>query len=789
MLKNIIVTALRSLTRNKVYSLINIVGLAVGMASCALITLWIVDECSYDRFHSNADRIYRILGVKEEGTTLDGFDYDSYVAAAYVSTFKQNIPEVEYATRYARTYQELLLRYGDVSHYVKDLGYGDPEFFKIFQFPFIRGNPEKALQEPYSIVLTDSLSRLYFGDENPMGQTFDLLDTGFTVTGIIQDIPSNCHERFSCFIRIQDIGVDLENWNRIYYRSYVLLHEGSDATEVSEKMRSVVDKLGGRDARQVAIQPLKDIHLFSDGIRDYQRGDIRHVRIFGAIAILIILIACINFVNLSTARAIRRAREVGVRKVVGAGRFALVRQFMGETLVTALLASLLAYVFVELALPIFNSATGKKINLGAFTTWELLLPAIGLILLVSLLAGAYPSFVLSSFRPVQVLKAALPGNGRGVTLRKVLVLSQFALTVILMLSAIVIYRQYDYMRNSDLGCNLRDVVYVKKDGVMWDKHDVLKQELLAIPGVSRVAAVSRMVPLGVYRYNFMDWEGCEDKSDHVWTTLSMADDDFLDLFDIELVAGRNFSPASVDKPKPEVIVNEAFVRGAGLESPLGKWIKCHFWDYEEHTIIGVVKDFHYNSFHSEIPPLTITCEPYDCRYLAVKIGSDDVSSTLGAVASVITGIESNVPFDYAFLYDRYGVLYRKEKNLGMLIGTFSGLAVLVACLGLIGLVTFMSQRRTKEIGVRKVLGASITSVIGLLSREFMILVVLANVIAWPIGYYIMSRWLENFAYKTDLGWYIFVFTGGLALFIAMGAVSFQAARAAYTNPVEALRDE
>ena len=789
MLKGYVIAAYRNIVRNKTYSIVNIIGLAVGMACCMLISLWIADELSYDRFNVHADRVYRVLRERENMELKTGGPLDSYVAPGYSSAFRENVPEVELSTRYMRAYQEILINRDEIKFYIRDLAFADEDFFRMFSYPFLKGNPKTALKEPQSIVLTDRLARSYFEDENPVGQTVTFLDTIFTVTGVIEDLPSNSHIQFSCIGRLKDIGTPDDNWNRNWYRTYVLLGENASPSATEEIMNSVVEKSGGEGACVIKLQPLKDIRLRSEGIRDQIRGDIKQLHIFGAIGILIILIACVNFVNLTTARAVNRAREVGVRKVVGARRTSLIRQFFVETLCIALIAAASAYVMVELSLPLFNNLTGKQLDLNDYGIWKVLIAVAILVLLTSILAGAYPASLLSAFKPVRVLQATSFVGGRGFTLRRVLVVSQFALTLILLLCTLTVYRQYYYMRNTDLGCNLRNIVYVKKDGVMWDKLEPLKQELLATPGVEGITSISRVLPLGSYMQTYADWEGRDPDGELLWTHQAISDPDFLTLFDIELIQGRNFKEMYPEEPLTEVIVNEAFVRGAGLENPLGKWTSCHLWDHQKRRIIGVVKDFHFSSLHSKIPPMIISCDPYSCRYLAVKIQSDDVQSTLASIGTVIQQIEPGIPFDYAFLYDKFDVFYSKERHLGILVGAFSGLAVFLACLGLLGLVAFMTQRRIREIGIRKALGASVANIVGLLSREFLILVAVANIIAWPIGYFIMSHWLKNFAYRTDLGWYIFLLVSGLALLIALVTVSIPAVRAALANPANALHHE
>ncbi len=775
--------------RNRAYSLVNIIGLAVGMACCLLISLWIANELNYDRSHEYADRIYRVLRITPPGESMVGESRDSYTVPVYAPAFRQNIPEVEYSSRYMVAYQEILINRDEVKSYRKDLAFGDEDFFRIFGYPFLRGNPETALTAPQSIVFTEELAEFYFGDENPMGQTVTFLDTSFTVTGIIGELPGNSHIKFSCIARLKDIDTPDDNWFHPWYRTFVRLHDGASVSAATETMHAVIAKLGGDDADKIQLQPLTDIHLYNKGIRDRPRGDIRHLRIFGAIAILIILIACVNFINLTTARAVTRSREVGVRKVVGARRASLVKQFFIETLIIAMVAAILAFVLIEIFLPVFNNLAGKQLDLHSLGMRRILSAMAVLVMVISVIAGAYPAALLSSFQPVQVLKASSFVGGRRFTLRRILVISQFALTLVLLLCTLTVYRQYYYMRNTDLGCNLKDVIYVKKDGLMWDKYPALKQELLTIPAVEGVASVSRMLPLGSYRYTNTDWEGRELIEEFLWTHHAISGKDFINLFEIQLIEGRNFSEMYPEEPLPEVLVNEAFVHSTGLKDPLGKWVSCHLWDDQKRQIVGVVKNYHSNSLHAEILPTVISCDPYPCRYLAVKIQPNDVQATLASIEAVMLQIDPTVPFEYAFLYDKYDVYYKRERHLGMLTGAFSGLAILLACLGLLGLVAFLTEQRTKEIGIRKVLGASVFGIVRLLSKEFLILVAVANVIAWPVGYFLMNQWLKNFAYKTDLGWHLFLLAGGLALVIAMATMCIPAMRAAFANPVNALRHE
>ena len=732
MLKSYITIALRNIIRNKTYSLVNIIGLAVGMACCILIGLWIMDELSYDRCYEHADRIYRVLRITPPGQSMVGERMDSYTVPAYASIFRENVPEVEYSSRYMVTYQEILINRGEIKSYRKDLAFGDKDFFHIFDYPFLLGSPESALGAPQSIVFTEELARFYFGDENPMGQTVDFLDTSFTVTGVIGKLPNNSHIEFGCIARLKDIDTPDDNWSHPWYRTYVRLHEGASVAAATETMHAVIAKFGGEDADKIHLQPVTDIHLYNAGIRDKPRGDIRHLRIFSAIAVLIILIACVNFVNLTTARAVKRAREVGVRKVVGARRASLVRQFFIETLIIAVVAAMLSFVLIELFLPVFNNLAGKQLDLHSIGMWKILSATAVLVMVISVIAGAYPAALLSSFQPVQVLRPSSFVGGRRFTLRRILVICQFTLTLVLLICTLTVYQQYYYMRNTDLGCNLRDVVYVKKDGLMWDKYQALKQNLLALPAVQGVASVARMLPLGSYRYTNTDWEGRLLVEEFLWTHHATGGKDFITLFDIELIEGRNFSEMYPEEALPEVIVNEAFVRSTGMKNPLGKWVSCHMWDDQKRQIVGVVKNYHSNSLHSEILPTVISCDPYNCRYLAVKIQPNDIQSTLASIGTVIQQIDPTVPFDYAFLYDKYDVYYKKERYLGMLTGAFGGLAVFLACLGLLGLVAYITNQRIKEIGIRKVLGASVVNIMKLMSKEYLILITLANIIAWPI---------------------------------------------------------
>ncbi len=790
MIRNHITVALRNLRKHKAYSLINVTGLAIGMASTILILLWVRDELSFDRFHAKATQIHRIY--RDEAATAAGSS-SALTPPPMAAALKKDFPEVLLATRFG-TWQRRLVTSGDRSFSESRYMHVDPDFFDMFSFPLLKGDPETALAEPYSIVLTESAAAKYFGDEDPVGRSLTV-DRSFdvTVTGIVQDPPQNSSLTFDmlspfAILLTQYIGEEAtDNWGFNSFGTYVLLAPDVPAEDFNPKLEGYLQRNDEEDDDRLVAQPLLDIHLRSNVGHDLgNRGSIKYVWIFGALALFILAIAAINFVNLTTARSAKRAREVGVRKVVGARRSQIVRQFFGESILMSLLALGAALILVELVLPAFNALSRKEISTAWFENFPALAGCLCLALATGLLSGVYPALFLSSFRPVRVLKGSLQAAGGGSTFRKVLVIVQFSLSVFLITGTAVISRQMAYMRNKDLGFDKEQIVHLRLFGELSAKYPVIKESLLRNPDVVSVTA-SMSLPTSIQGSpGTPEWEG-KDPDAVMEIKADFVDFDYIETFGISMVEGRSFSQDFATDPEEAYLVNEEAVRRMGLERPaVGK--RFSFWE-REGKIIGVMKDAHFQPFHQKIEPLVFKIFPPWFRALYVKIRAGDTAARLASIEKTWASLDLGYPFDVRFLDEDFENLYRSEARMGTLFRTFAALAVFIACLGLFGLASFMAEQRTKEIGIRRILGASVTGITAMMSREFIAWVLAANLVAWPAAWFFMSRWLQGFAYRSELSPWSFLVSGAIALTIALATVSALSVRAASANPADTLRYE
>ena len=664
------------------------------------------------------------------------------------------------------------------------VGFADPSAFDIFTFPFVSGNPKTALQNPYSIVITESMAEKYFGDEDPINKNI-IIDNkfDFLVTGIIKNLPENSFIQFSFLIHFNHL-YDLtgrgksDSWDSFGYNTFVLLSSEVNIAEFDQKISDYAIKVHsyGTFKPRLYLQPLLDIRLYNlNG-----GGIITYIYIFSFMAIFILLIACINFMNLVTARSAVRAKEISLRKVIGARRKNLIYQFLGESILMSLISLFFSLIFVERLLPVFNDLTGKNLSLDIVNNSFVIPILICITVLTGILAGSYPAFFLSAFKPVSILKGSkISGSS---PLRKFLVVFQFSLSVIMIISTMVISNQLDYIKDQNLGFNKDHIVYIPLNQELRSKIPSFKNEIEQHSQIQNVTATSNKIGISQFHsVDLKDWEGnSEEKS--ILIGLIYTDYDFLNTFDIELAAGRYYS-TDFASDSLGVVLNEAAIKEMGLIDPIGKKI------FQKSHIIGVVKNFNYQSLHSSIGPLAVGMNPRWNRYLAVKIRPDNIGETLTYLESVVTKFAPEFPFEYHFLDEEFEKLYRSEQQLSKLFISFSILAILISALGLLGLTSFMAGQRTKEIGVRKVLGASVTSILILLAKEFMKWVLLANIIAWPVGWYIMNHWLNNFAYQVNINWYIFIIAGSVTMLIALLTVSSQAIKTALSNPIDALRYE
>jgi ABC-type antimicrobial peptide transport system permease subunit len=792
MLKNYIKIALRNIIRHKSYSFINIAGLAIGMACCFLIILWVQDELSYDKFHKNADNIYRVAG---EGQYSDGsVDKFAVTPEALAAALKKEYPEVIYSTKISRT-RGGLFKYDDNSFYEKSVVYADEFFFRIFEFPFIKGDAKIALSNPYSIVITKDIANKYFGTDDPIGKTIIYNNTyNLSVTGIIENIPHNSHLKFDFFIPMKiykDIctssGLIFDEWNTYGYYTFLLLQKNIQFKTVNKKISRYLDKRSDDNTTTLFLQSLTKIHLYSDLTADIGgRGDIKYVYIFSIIALFVLIIACVNFMNLATARSSMRAKEIGIRKVAGAHKSNLIKQFLGESIFISFIALIFAIVLVELLLPAFNNLSGKILTLSITNNIYIIFVLILITIVTGLFSGSYPAFFLSSFKLIATLKGSAVKTRRSFSLRKILILFQFAITIILLVGTIDVYKQLNYMRNKKLGYEKENIIYIPIRGDLKQKYESMKNDLLSKVDVLHVAITSQL-PTGstLSTSGSIDWEG-RNPEDEVLMNVASVDHDYIDTFKLKIIMGRNFSKKFSTDSSAGFILNEAAIKAMGIESPIGK--QFSLWGTKG-AIIGVVKDYHFDSLHKEIEPLILAILPDLYSDICIKIKSDNISNTIGELNSIWEKYVPEYPFEYHFLDESLDNLYRVEDRIGTVFKYFTVIAIIISCLGLFGLASFTTEQRTKEIGIRKVLGATIPNILFLITKDFTAWVLMANIVAWPVAYYAMHRWLQNFAYRTNIGISTFIFSATVALLIALLTVSYQSIKAALANPVESLRYE
>ncbi|MGD2246525.1 MAG: ABC transporter permease [Candidatus Aminicenantes bacterium] len=781
--------ALRKVKRHKGFSLINIAGLAIGMTACILILIWVQDELSYDRFHKNADQVFRINSVDTSGG-------QTFIQAGSPAPLGQalmeEVPEVENFVRVQAGWGNWHLHYGEKRFLDEYLAAVGPAFFEIFQFPFIKGDPKTSLEDRYSIVLTEELAKKIFGDEDAFGKIIQLNNTDMTVTGIIENLPRNSHLHFTFAFPAVNMTKwresKLDEWTYTQFATYVVLRKGADTTEVNKKMMNIAKQHLPNIQGSVYLQPLKDLHLHSTHINTWMlaypnKGNITYVYLFSLTAFCVLLLACINFMNLSTARYAARAKEVGMRKVVGARRSDLIKQFLGESALLTFLALLIAVFLVELSLPTFTRLAGKEMSLIQSGNWHILIGLFIIALVTSLISGSYPAVFLSAFQPVKVIKnIELLGARRGGALRKVLVVLQFTFTIALIICTAVIYLQLHYMQNKDLGYDKEHIISFAGYNDYETNFEAAKSELLQNPNIL-AACRGFPPPSGEWGTTDVDWEG-KDPSVEVKIGRGPCSHDYLKVFNLKMAGGRFFSKELADDDQNWVL-NETAIKAMGLENPIGKWFS---YSGQKGMIIGILKDFHGASLHNPIAPVAM--QPSQGFFVFVKIKPENTAEVLSFLKIKWDKfVGSHIPFRYGFIDEDIENWYKTEQRIGKIFRYFTTLTVFIACLGLFGLASFMAERRTKEIGIRKVLGAGVSGIMLLLTKEFAKWVVVANVIAWPAAYFVSKKWLQGFAYRIDLGWEIFVFSAVVALVIAVGTVSYQALKAATANPVKALRYE
>ncbi|MEP6748279.1 MAG: ABC transporter permease [Bacteroidota bacterium] len=794
MLRNYFNIAIRNLRRHKAFSIINIAGLAVGMAACFLIYLYVHFESSFDNFHSKADRIYRV--VTDTRTPSETIEQGITTAPISIYT-KRDFAEVEDAVRFSR--DEILVSKGNIKFQEKNTVFADSSVFNLFDFPLLYGDKNTAMREPLSVILSQTAAKKYFGNANALGRHVALTGAAVnaTVTGVMKDIPANSQIQadmlvsMSSYKQLYGQPTSDSEWTNHNFYTYLLLKPHTEAKAFEAKLPGFMERHNGSAAKKnqmqdyLHLEPFRDVYLKSkrDG---FVTGNINNVYIFSVIAAFILLIACINFINLTTARSAERAKEVGIRKVAGAGRFQLAQQFIGESVIICLIAFILSIILCVLLLPLFNQLAGKEISNNIFNNpWQItgvLFIAVG----IGFFAGLYPSVVLSSYKPVNVLKGRFITGTKGMLLRKGLVVFQFTISVVLITGTIIVYLQLAYMRNQDTGFNKNQVMIINTN---YDKNNyAFKESLAGVPGVISTS-FSSSVPGGDYTSAYSEMQNKAGEIQKTNLDLFIVDYDYINQYKLKLAAGRSFSREFATDSTQAMVINESAAKMLGYTSvkdAVGK--KFDQWG-RKGKIIGVLKDFHYRSMQENIRPLVMRMDRWSNRLLSIKISAANVGTAIKEVENKWNELVPNRPFDYYFLDDFLYKQYKTEDNFGDLFLNFAVLAIFISCLGLLGLASYSTLQRTKEIGVRKVLGASVSGIVGLLSKDFIKLVVIAIVIATPLGWLAMSKWLQAFAYKITISWWIFLVSGILAIFVAMAIVSFQAIKAAVANPIKSLRTE
>ena len=815
MIKNYLKIAWRNVMKNKIFSFINIFGLSIGLTCCMLIALYLNHELTYDKYHKNADLVYQ-LGTNfiREGKE----DRSANTPAPMARAMQMEFPEIQAATRLLKTFADdkTLIQYttasGDTRSFYETNGYlADSTFFQLLTYQFKEGNPATALINPNSLVISEEVAKKFFGTESALNKTVHISsntngDYDFKITGVFIPSKNPTHIDARFFMSLN--GGDIEDYvasrtdlasNNMFY-TYFLLHPGADPKQLEAKFPAFIDKYAGKDLKAMGFYkkqfliPLTDIHLRSTTKSNVTPGgNTTYLYILTSIAVFILLIACINFMNLSTARSSKRSAEVGVRKVLGAKKSSLLRQFIGESVVHSMIAFVFAIIFTALLLPVFSFVSGADLSISLSSHGKFLIVFFVLALITGLVAGSYPAFYLSSFQPVKVLKGKISNTLAAVSLRKALVVFQFVISVALIVASVIINKQMDFMQNKDLGFEKEQQLIIPLRSNPAKKiYASLKDELNREPLVRSVGA-SLYYP-GIFNPSDMPFyrEG-KSMDDAKRAYVNWVDDSFLQTLGIKPVAGRLFSKDFAADTNFRVIMNEEAIRQLGFDNPTsveGKKVKVD-WQGQTYTfdVIGIVKDFHFKKLHERIEPYVFQLNNVpQYNYMIAHI-TGETSKALKSIEASWRKLNPNEPFEYSFLDDDFLKNYEADNRLGAIIKYFTIIAILISCLGLFGLATFSAEQRTKEIGIRKVLGAGVGSIAGLLSKEFLKLVFIAIVIASPLAWYAMHNWLDDFAYRVKIGWAVFAVTAGIALLIAVMTISFQALKAAIANPVKSLRSE
>jgi putative ABC transport system permease protein len=808
MIKNYIKTAFRSLMKNKGFTFINVLGLALGLATCLLIVFYVFDELSYDRYNTKADRIYRLNNDIKFGGIAGTY---AVTPAPAATALKADFPEIEQVARF-RNRGGNKVKKGNQDIQEDRMVYADNAIFDIFTLPMVYGNPANALKDPHTVVITESTAKKYFDRTNVVGQVLTFNDTTlFKITGVIKDIPKQSHFHFDFFMSMPTVAESRENvWFSNNFNTYILLRPGVSYKTLLAKLPGFMRIHAGPQLQSIihidfsafeksgnyfrfGLIPLKDIHLKSSDLGEFEaNGNIQYVYIFSAIAIFILLIACVNFMNLSTARSANRAREVGVRKVLGSQRKYLIAQFLTESILVTLVGALIAVLAAWAFLPLFNQMSGKDLIVTSqILGW--LVPVLFIIIIaIGCLAGSYPALYLSGFNPIEVLKGKLAAGFKAGMFRSFLVVFQFAISIFLIIGTMVIYNQLKYIQNKNLGFNRDHVLVVKNAWVLGNAAKTFKQEVKQLTGVQN-ATFSNSLPTDNGNDNTTSFfkDQVVDQKRAVLTHQWDVDEDYIPTLGIKMVSGRNFSK-DMATDSSGVIINEAFAKLLGYSNPLNQFVYAPadnmVTKMNKYHVIGVMKDFNFKSLRDNVAPLLFNLSNDDAE-MSVHLNTADIPGLLAQIKNKWKDVSPNQQFSYSFMDEDFDSLYRAEQRMGSISVAFTSLAIIIACLGLFGLAAYAAEQRTKEIGIRKVLGANVSTIVNMLSKDFIRLVIISILIASPLAWWAMHSWLQGFAYKQNIQWWVPAISGLGAIIIAFITISFQSVKAALTNPVKSLKSE
>lgn len=794
MIKNLFLVAIRNFKKDKGYNLLNVLGLAIGITFSLLLIFYVIDELSYDRYHKNADRIFRVVSYVNEPENKMKWSSTQFPLGP---TLKKDYPEVEQSARFVNA-DRAQYKHGDKEFYEEKIFYADSNLFQIFTHKFLEGNAATALMEPHSMVLTKTLAEKYYGKGNTaVGQSLqDNFGETYKITGVVEDVPKNSHIIFNGLISVNTLPADFaDSWGEFNYYTYVLLRPNTNKEVFAKKLLPMYDKYMASVFAQFnikihyGVQPITSIHLHSDMQSEPEEiGSMSYIWIFSAVALFMLIIACINYMNMATARSARRAKEIGIRKVAGSTKSQLVAQFLSESVLLTVFSLLLSLVAIYFLLPYFNTLSGKFISFGSLINFTTLLILLGIVLFVGLLGGSYPAFYLSKFKPVAVLKGALAKGSSNVVLRRTLVVVQFSISMVMLICTLVVYNQLQYMQNKDLGFNKEHVLSVTANGNgdMRGKVSSFQNELRKNLGIVSVSSAQATPGDGGENFNLFTVESKNGFIDKGVDTYGI-DENYLENLGIKLVKGRNFS--GLPDTLNSILVNESMVKDFGWGEPIGKRVKFPGDTTGRYLeVIGVVKDFHVKSLYNPISPLLLSYRP-NSRVVQVKLAAANITSTISSIEKTWKTIFPELAFEYKFLDQDFNSQYAADQKRGKIFTTFSTLTIIITCLGLLGLIAFTTEQRRKEISIRKVMGAGTTHIVSLITKNFVLLVLLSCVIAFPVAYYFMHKWLDVFPYKEGLKLSTFLFSALAVLVITMLTVGFHTIKVALSNPVKSLKTE